>query len=341
LQSYYRKKSKQKILAKQAKTGFVTLIQRFGSAVNLNIHLHILALEGLFLNENAKFIPVAQPTDEEVKKVVKVVAERLIKFLQKKGYLKTFDDGYAPEGFFDDDLFQNNAAFATCVSASVGYKIGFGENAGQPIRKVGSGWGNMDDEPFPTSRRCFLVNGFSLHANTFIKAGNIKRLEQLCNYILRPPIAVDRMSKLPDGNILYQLKRPYSDGTSHIEFTQMEFMEKLVALVPPPRANTIRYHGVLASNCKIRSMIVPGIQEKEEKKDCACQNKKYDWASLLKRVFKIDILNCPCGGKLKIVSAITESKAINKILTHLGLETGPPERSPPRIYQEQFGFVQV
>ena len=53
------------------------------------------------------------------------------------------------------------------------------------------------------------------------------------------------------------------------------------------------------------------------------------WAQLLKRVFDIDIEQCPhCGGQLKLIAAIEEPAVIQRILTHLGLAAQPPPRAP-------------
>ena len=53
------------------------------------------------------------------------------------------------------------------------------------------------------------------------------------------------------------------------------------------------------------------------------------WAQLLKRVFDIDIAQCPhCGGQLKLMAAIEEPAVIVRILTHLGLAAEPPTRAP-------------
>jgi hypothetical protein len=55
------------------------------------------------------------------------------------------------------------------------------------------------------------------------------------------------------------------------------------------------------------------------------------WARLLKRVFDIDIERCPnCGSALKIIAAIEDPPVIVRILTHLGLPTRAPPRSPVR-----------
>ena len=46
----------------------------------------------------------------------------------------------------------------------------------------------------------------------------------------------------------YQLKTPYRDGTTHVLFEPLDFLARLAALVPKPRVNLIRYHGVFAPN---------------------------------------------------------------------------------------------
>jgi hypothetical protein len=51
----------------------------------------------------------------------------------------------------------------------------------------------------------------------------------------------------------------------------------------------------------------------------------------LKRVFNLDLEHCPnCGGELKLIGAILERPAIQKILKHLGLEARAPPRAPAR-----------
>ena len=135
------------------------------------------------------------------------------------------------------------------------------------------------------------------------------------------------------------LKRSYSDGTSHLLFTPIELVEKMAALVPQPRVHLTRYFGCLAPHAKIRSLIVPQTHKPEVPVtlDAATMDtpktrrKKLSWAQLLARVFSIDV-SCPnCFTELKPIAAIIEVKAITKILDHLGLPSKPPDIHPARL----------
>ena len=136
------------------------------------------------------------------------------------------------------------------------------------------------------------------------------------------------------GQVVLKLKTPYRDGTSHINMSPLEFMQRLAALVPRPRLHLIRFHGVLAPHAKLRAAIVPVPAQTANAADCEHAHgapARMSWARLLKRVFDIDIEHCPrCGGKLKIIAAIEEPAVIERILTHLGLSAQPPPRVPAR-----------
>jgi Putative transposase len=122
-----------------------------------------------------------------------------------------------------------------------------------------------------------------------------------------------------------------------------EYMQRLAAVVPRPRLHLIRFHGVLAPNAKWRSKVVPQAQENAKALSATATATDYqeppehgrpmrlDWAKLLQRVFELDLTQCPhCGGDLKIVAAILQRQAIEKILNHLGLDLQPPPRAPAR-----------
>ena len=69
------------------------------------------------------------------------------------------------------------------------------------------------------------------------------------------------MSELADGRLLCELRHRWRDGATHVAFEPLELIDRLAALVPPPRFHTVRYHGVLASWSKHRAAVVPGETE--------------------------------------------------------------------------------
>ncbi len=73
-----------------AHTGAVTLIQRFGSAANLNIHLHCLVLDGVYRTDSAGvpvFHEVRAPTREELQALLSKIVLRILKLLTRRGAL--------------------------------------------------------------------------------------------------------------------------------------------------------------------------------------------------------------------------------------------------------------
>ena len=168
----------------------------------------------------------------------------------------------------------------------------------------------------------------------------------LARYAGRPPLSTERLSLLPDGRLLYRLKRRWRDGTSHMIFEPLKLVERLAALVPPPRFNLVRYFGVLGPAARFRPLVVPESEtttpllhpgcparsrimatdtgNRNEKRRSRSRN--HSWAQLMTRVFGVDVLACPrCDARMRIVAAIHPPDAIQKILVCLGL----PSRSPP------------
>ena len=96
------------------------------------------------------------------------------------------------------------------------------------------------------------VTGFSLHAGVAAKAHQRQKLERLCRYISRPAVSEQRLSLTPNGNVCYQLKTPYRDGTTHVIFEPLDFIARLAALVPKPRVNLTRFARIIPDTCPLR-----------------------------------------------------------------------------------------
>ena len=333
--------------AGEADSGAVTLIQRFGSAANLNVHLHCLVLDGVYrcgTEGTPEFVEVPSPTDGALQAVLHKIITRMMKLLTRRGVLVEEEGStYVADNHGDSD---EARTLRPLQAAACTYRIAFGPRAGQKVLTV---QGAMPRGTDFRQSLCADIDGFSLHAAVRCGAGDRQALEQLCRYITLPALANERVQTNAAGQVVLKLKTPWRDGTTHIVMSPLEFMQRLAPLVPRPRLHLIRFHGVLAPNAKLRALVVPQVvpQEPEppaqvtQPADCEanCAHHRpvrLSWAKLLKRVFEIDMEHCPnCGGQLKIIAAVLEQPVIEKILTHLGLQARAPPRAHARGSQLQ------
>jgi ribosomal protein S27E len=307
-------------------SGAVTLIQRFGSALNLNLHFHMLYLGGVYDNKGY-FLPVKPPTTQDLDYITHTIAKRVSRYLERAGYL--YRDA---ESEYLDLMFEEDDAMHGIISASITYRLAFGPNAGRKALTLQAV--PASDTRQQSNELVSKQSGFSLHAGVACKSNQRKKLERLCRYITRPAIAEQRLSVASTGNVIVALKTPYDDGTSHVVLSPTEFMGRLAALVPKPRVNLTRFHGVFSPNSKLRKFVVPTRPADDAAIESQFGNKAYSmtWAQRLKRVFAIEIEKCEkCGGKVRVIASIEDSEVIEKILKHLGLDEASQvrNRSPP------------
>jgi hypothetical protein len=129
-----------------------------------------------------------------------------------------------------------------CAGATT-YRIAVGPQAG---RKVFTLQTLPACEPDDYTDSVGQVFGFSLHAGVAASSDERKKLERLCRYVSRPAVSEKRLSLTSNDNIRYQLKTPHRHGTTHVIFEPLDFIARLAALIPRPRANLTRFHGVFA-----------------------------------------------------------------------------------------------
>jgi len=202
------------------------------------------------------------------------------------------------------------------------------------------------DKPDRGLKRVAKANGFSLHAGVSCEGHQKNKRERLCRYISRPAVAVPRLSLSSTGKVVYTLKTPYRDGTTQVAFEPVDFVARLAALIPKPRVNLTRYHGVLAPNHRWRGLVTPAKRGKGVKsisnaeiRSTAERHAAMTWAQRLKRVFNIDIEVCArCGGSVRVIACIEDQDVIDRILAHLHAKEqntptlphlAPPTRAPP------------
>ena len=138
-----------------------------------------------------------------------------------------------------------------------------------------------------------------------------------------------RLSLTAGGHVRYQLKMPYSEGTTHVLFEPRISSRGWSRSLPKPRVNLTRLHGVFAPNSAHRARVTKAHRGKGARAQAAAQTDdttpaqrraSMTWAQRLKRVFGIDIETCPvCGGAMRIIACIEDPASMT-----------PGDREDPR-----------
>ena len=315
--------------------GAVAVIQRFGGALNLNIHVHALVLDGVFAKDHAgalAFHPIPRLTALDVAEVLATVEPRIARLLDRRGL------GESDAGAGEADAWADEApVLAGLASASVQGTVALGRQRGARVQRVG--------EPREEGERSVpggaqaRSHGFDLHAGLVVPAGDRERLERVCRYGLRPPVAGDRLRLTGEGQVALQLRHRWADGTTHLVFDPVEFLGRLAVLVPRPRINLILYHGVLGPRAAWRRAVVRhGVALADGAATALVEPPRPSarlWTDLMRRTFGFDVLECPrCGGRLRLVALIEQAEVTQRILRHLNVPTEVPDacpaRAPPR-----------
>ena len=273
----------------------------------------------------------------------------------------------------------------------------------------------------PRSEGAVELDGFNLHASVAIAGDDDIGRERLMRYGARPPLALDRLRRLPDGRIASRIKKLRDGRAKHRIMTPLEFLARLAAIVPPPKFPLLRYAGVLAPASKWRREVVPRApeakpcgkgpvdREHEVRRESTsalgdepkgarstraataatrpaepapdplrppaalleaqpaagwqlltpnvlsvrhwdrliggalyAATPRLDWASLLRRSFQVDVLECArCGGRLRVLGEVTEPTMVRLVLESLGMPTDAPRVARARDPTELLGVDQA
>ena len=319
----------------EVRSGAVAIVQRFGGALNLNVHIHALVLDGVFARGDdgrLRFHAAPELDSADVADVLAAIAPGLQRVLARLG--GDPDDPGASDAFAEA-----SPLLAGLAAASVQGRVALGGTLGARPRRVGQISVNRN---VPEPGMCHARwEGFDLHAAVRVPAGQRDRLDRVCRYALRPPVAGARLQLTDDGHVVLQLRHAWADGTTHVSFTPTAFLERLAVLVPRPHVNLLLYHGVLAPRAAWRVEVVPrgapcttpdlGVGEPATVVTPPPSPRGVSWAALMRRAFDIDVLACPrCGGRLRLIALIEASAVARRILTHLGLPADVPRPAPAR-----------
>ena len=301
----------------------------------LNLHFHILFIDGVYeQKENSKlaFHQVSAPNADELNALVVKISHRVARYLEKQGLLTRDDENsYLTMDGLDDSVMNE------LQGHSITYRIAVGPQQGRKVFTLQTipAW----EDDFSNSQ-VGKIAGFSLHAGVATEARQRKKLDRsggvpLCRYISRPAVSEKRLALTSNGNVRLvrhpdHLKTPYRDGTTHVIFEPLDFIAKLAAMVPKPRINLTRFHGVLVGvphqpNSKHRINVTPAKRAKgsakktsstTKEKSSAESHESLTWAERLKRVFNIDVSVCSRCGGARNAARLKSSPALRSESSH-------------------------
>ena len=183
--------------------------------------------------------------------------------------------------------------------------------------------------------------GFSVDGSVRIEAADRAGRERLLRYCARPPFALNRLRELDREHLVYEPPKAGPGGSGPQCLTSLELLDRLAALVPPPRLHRHRYFGVLAPNAPLRTAVTalapeatiapPAPNQEPAAEPAHRRAARYAWALLLARIYEVFPLVCPlCGAEMRIIAFLADPVAVRAILAHLGEPTAPPRIAPAR-----------
>jgi hypothetical protein len=347
LLGFYRRRMAHEGLAR-GRSGVMNVVQRTSSDLRLAPHFHAIGLDGVYA-ESAEgelvFHALPRLRTDEVADVLQTIRIRVVRLLERRGLLERGDDTQL-ELCANERLADSDPALANLARTAVGTEPPSGPELRRRHADV-----SLPGRPGFTvaGSLCVAEHDYTLHAATRAGAHDEAARERLVRYVLRPPLATERLRILDDDLVRLDLKRPFSDGTVAIDLDPLSLLWRLCAAVPPPRRHTVVYSGVLSSHAKWRSRIVPAQPAAEPPRlqpaaptppandtdapadaSTGPRCRRRSRAELLRRSFGHDATRCRCGGTLRLHALVRDPASIRRILRHRGEPTEPPPIAPAR-----------
>lgn len=323
----------------------ITFVQRFGSSLNLNVHLHVIVVDGVFSRNDGAllFTPAPPPTRDELHRVITEVKRKLTQ-LDEPTHVQT--------------------TLGACMRLAT---------ARGDVRamSIDGAISDEESEPRATESRAVDDAGFNLDASVHIDGDDDFGREHLLRYCARPALSLARLTELPNGMLAYRIKRLRNRRSKVRHMTPLELLARVAALVPPPRHPLVRFHGAFAPRSRWRRDVVPKpppnehqhepnkppVTERSHAQRAAhpasaltpratrlapnvlsvrhwdrlrsgallAASPRVDWPTLMRRTFDADVLECPkCTGRLRVIAVVDDPATARAILDELAIRGPPP-----------------
>jgi hypothetical protein len=281
--------------------GAVAVIQRFGGALNLNVHIHALVLDGVFAKDRAGplvFHPTSNLTALDVAEVLATVAPGIARLLNRRGIGEDADSAGEADAWTDEA-----PVLAGLAAASVQGRVALGRQRGARLRRLGV----APDEVTPRALgRCHArAHGCDLHAGLVVPAGQ------------RVGVSVRAAAARGAGPAQRHQRGPRAAWRADVVPRE----------ATPPGESQRRTDDTTG---------LGGDREVDAHTPDADRRRARGrlWADLMRRTFGCDVLACSrCGGRLRLIALIDHVPVVQQILRHLGLPSEVPKpalaRAPP------------
>ncbi len=271
---------------KDAHPGAISSIHRCSSNLDLNVHIHILATDGVFVRDqpggSVSFRDLPAPTKDEIAAIAWKICRRSTDILRASGLWRDInvDSGASPT---------EPKASSSTQARQIRGVLSLGPKYGE--REV-TYFGRASESTQNDQRG----SSFDLYAKRGIAQGDHKGLKKLVQYLFHPPLTDRQLSLTPDGRVMLKPDRPWQHNTKPIVFDKMELLKKLIPLVPYPGSKTIRFHGVFAPNATLRAEARPKVPEPQSpiaSSDSSHQGRHMPWVDIIKHRTGVDLRRCP------------------------------------------------
>ena len=179
-------------------------------------------------------------------------------------------------------------------------------------------------ESFMHNLLTWVHPGFSVYAGPPVNAAETASIESQARYITRPVLAMDALKKLDDGKLILETPPDTRTGATSMTLDPLEWIHRITSHIPDPGRHCQRFYGAYSNRGRMRvaptedqTTGVPAAKLPERDHSDCSREARSTWARLIKKIFEADPLLCKCGGRMRIVSFITDPQVVERILRHL------------------------